>query len=120
MRHLWRVLNTFGYCRTIEPNVKSGDKLRFLQSAETPALTSWKAPFTGGCEVVVPAGTVVKVLHDSVRSAAGFSCAPVDYDDFGLRHIPEHAQKPESYAGYHLVVAKSQIGSAVELWSTSE
>ena len=105
----------FGYRRTVKPNVKSGDRLRFLKAVESFALTSWNAPFTGDCKVVVPAGTIVKVVHDSVRAAAGFYCVPIDYDEFGRRHIPEHASKPETYAGYYLVLLKSQIGSTVEM-----
>jgi hypothetical protein len=118
MRNLANIVErAFGYRRTITPNLKKGDKLRLLTAIRTDALTCWNAPYTGSCAVTIPEGTVVKVIDNSVRSAAGFSCVPVDYDAFGFLNIPEHADAAKyesSYAGYYLVLLKSQIGWALE------
>lgn len=124
MGNMLKVLeNVFGYGRTIAPNVKKGDKLRLLAPINTHAMTCWRAPFTGSSPVNIPKGTVVKVIHDSVRTATGFSCVPDDYDAFGLLHIPVHADVAKyesSYDGYYLVLMKSQIGWTLEICTDAD
>ena len=103
----------------IEPNVKAGDKIEFVEDVSLGAMVSWAAPVTTGHEIVVPRGTRATVSGDSVPSAEGFVCVPDNYDEFGATHIPEHASKPEKYGGYCLVVMKAALGDSVLLLPTT-
>ena len=99
----------------IDPNVFSGQRLRFVRDVDVLAVIGWKAPMTSGQRVRVPVGTVVEVTTDSVPSAPGFQCQPLDYEDFGGRFIDYHASNPDKYTGYALVVPKQMIGRDLEL-----
>ena len=99
----------------IEPNVKEGDKVTFLEAVPLGAMVSWQAPITTGHEIVVPAGTKATVSGDSVPSADAFVCVPDEYDIFGADHVPEHTARSEGYSGYYLVVMKSAVGKSVAL-----
>ena len=109
---LWYRL-TYPYARwraslakPIEPNVKQGEKFILTEDKQTNGLTSWSAPFTGGFECNVPAGTVFEVLHDSVVTAKGFGCKPVNYNQFELAHVPESDRCSPKYNGYYFVLRK--------------
>ncbi len=42
-------------------------------------MTHWRAPFTGGQNAILPAGTIVVARDDQRPDAPGFNCVPEDY-----------------------------------------
>jgi len=96
--------------KPIEPNVKKGDQFILTEEKETHGLTSWSAPYTGSFECKVPAWTVFEVLSDSVVTAEGFGCKPVNYEQFEISHVPGSDRYAAKYGGYYFVFKKSDIG----------
>ena len=103
----WRA----SHAKPIEPNVKQGARFFVTEEKEVHGLTSWSAPFTGSFECTIPAGTLLEVLNDSVATAEGFGCKPVNYKQFESLHVPESDRHAPKYGGYYFVFKKSEIGS---------
>lgn len=95
--------------KPIEPNVQKGQRFILKKEKRTHGLTSWRAPYTGDFECVIPAGTLIEALHDSVPTAEGFSCKPVEYAKFEIEHVPESDRTSPKYGGYYLVLMKNEI-----------
>ena len=51
--------------------VRRGQRYEVLKDTPAICMTYWKAPYTGGLEVVVPAGEVLVVTVDPPPSATG-------------------------------------------------
>lgn len=109
----WRV----SCAKPIEPNVKKGDQFILTEEKETHGLTSWSAPYTGSFECKVPAGTVFEVDSDSVITAEGFGCKPVNYEQFEISHVPASDRYSAKYGGYYFVFNKSDIGNILKIAS---
>ena len=84
---------------------------RFLLTSPIPAiaLTHWHAPFTGGHEVSIPAGTIIVVNIDQVEGAAGVSCSPENYEELHAALVPEEDRRAEKYGGFSLSVLLADL-----------
>ncbi|WP_237132721.1 hypothetical protein [Pseudohongiella sp. O18] len=100
--------------KTVEPNVRGGERFELTQERATHGLTSWRASFTGDFECRIPKGTLVEVLYDSVPHADGFTCKPVEYARFEADHVPESERTDSRYGGYYFVFKKSDIGTLLK------
>ena len=52
--------------------VQEGDRFVVVEAFEIGGLTHYNAPFTGGFDAEVPAGTVLRAFGDSVPGASAF------------------------------------------------
>lgn len=94
-----------------------GDRLTVAEDVPALGVTQWRAPFTGGFECVVPAGTVLLVLGAQAEAEA-FPCRPEDYERLEQLLVPEEVRTSEKYDGYYLLFKKRDIGSTLQTIST--
>jgi hypothetical protein len=108
LRPDWRRFSTSD---RLDNPVREGE--RFVADADTEVLvmTHWRAPFTGGNEAMLPAGTVLVVRYDQNPNAPGFGCVPEDYDRLEAVLVPEEDRKAEKYGGYSLSFVLDDIGT---------
>ena len=65
--------NKFRLSNRIEPNVLKGQKFIITEDYSTSCLTTYRAPYTGGFNCVVPKGTIFEIASDSHVEAKGFA-----------------------------------------------
>jgi hypothetical protein len=102
-------------CGVAEPLVREGQRYRALRDLEVAALTHWRAPFTGGFEVTLPAGEIFIIANDPPASATAVYCTPERYEELHSVFIPEEDRNAETYAGYSLVIDLGVIRQHTEL-----
>ena len=102
-------------CNGGEVLVHEGQRYRVLRDLEVGALTHWRAPFTGGHEVVLPAGEIIMILNNPPATATAVYCKPERYDDLHEQFIPEEDRTAEKYSGYSLVIDLGVIRRDMEL-----
>ena len=95
--------------------IRKGDKIRCREAVSTHGLIHYKAPFTGGFECTIPAGTILLVDLDPLEGATGFCCLPLDYDAFELKHVPVRERRSKDYAGYSFVLHLADLGGVLEV-----
>ena len=97
-------------------SAKKESRYRSNKAIPVLALTSWRAPFTGGYERSLPEGEAFTVLFDSAEPATAAACMPDRYDDLHSHFIPAKDREAESYAGYYLVISLRELAdSCVQL-----
>lgn len=90
-----------------------GDRLVVIKAFPALGVTQWRAPFTGGFECVVPAGSLLVVLS-AHTAAEGFACKPEDYERLETLLVPQEDRTSENYDGYYLVLNKSDVGEKLQ------
>lgn len=93
--------------------IRKGDVFVAREAVEATGLTHWRAPFTGGFECTIPAGTVLVADHDQVEGAQGIGLRPSAYEEMERLLVPERDCAAEKYDGYTLVVLLTEIGTRV-------
>ncbi len=91
------------------PVVQEGDVLVTCEPVPAIGVTHWRAPFTGGFECVIPAGTALVAAHDRVEGAEGVSFRPLLYEEMEGILVPEEDRLAEKYDGYSLVILQTDI-----------
>ncbi len=94
-------------------DVCAGQRWRLIRDLRTGGLTSWRVPFSGGFECVVPSGTVVAVESDPPIRARAVYCIPENYDELECLLVPEEDRDSPKYSGYALVIQLVEFGAAL-------
>jgi len=89
--------------------IRAGQHYLIKEPVEVIALTHWRAPFTGGYNVVLPAGEVVEIDHDPVPGATAVGCTPIRYAELEVAFIPAKDRKADNYGGYSLTIPLAVI-----------
>ena len=84
--------------------VREGERYRTKKPLKVIALTSWRAPFTGGSEGVLPQGEEFVVLNDPIEGATAVCCEPVRYEAMHSIFVHEQERRDPRYRGYHLSI----------------
>jgi hypothetical protein len=107
LRPDWRRFSTSD---RLDDPVRKGE--RFIVEAETEVevMIHWRAPFTGGNEATLPAGTVLVARYDQNPDAPGFNCVPEDHDRLEAVLVSEQDRSAENYGGYSLSFVIDDIG----------
>lgn len=95
----------------VEPLVKQGDKFKITRDTNVSGLTIWGAPYTGGFECILPAGTILVANADSWGQ--GFGVVPEMYNELEKRLVPETDRTAKKYGGYYFIFSKSDIGEII-------
>ncbi len=93
--------------------VRGGDRFVTTQDVPTNGLSTWRAPFTGGFETVIPEGTVL-VADEQVAGASGFGCIPERYRELEPALVPEDTRSSAKYDGYYFVFLLSDLGKTLK------
>jgi hypothetical protein len=78
-------------------------------------VTQFAAPYTGGYETTLPAGTVVVVSHDETDGATAIGCQPEE-----LRRLEKRLVRRRDrmrfwvYRGYHVIIPLAAFGTALQ------
>jgi hypothetical protein len=91
-------------------SVRAGDRFVATSDIATSGLSHSLAPFTGGFETVIPAGTVLVAPSDALEEAEGFYCVPEQYEAMEAALVPEADRRHPKYAGYSFVFLETDIG----------
>ena len=97
--------------------IRAGQRYRADSDLEIIALTHWRAPFTGGHEVIFPKGEIFKVSYDPQENATAASCDAERYDALHERFIPPEDRQADKYDGYSLVIPFELIRAKASLVS---
>jgi hypothetical protein len=82
-----------------------GDIFQAVTDVEIDYLTHWSAPFTGGDDCILPAGTLIKVeVSQSNPEPIGVYATPINYEEMEQRIISEEDRDSEDYCGYSLFI----------------
>jgi hypothetical protein len=95
-------------------DVHKDQRWRVVRDLATSGVTSWRAPFTGGFECVIPSGTVVTVDNDPPMGASAVYCVPENYDDLERAFVPAEDREAEKYGGYAVLIDLADFGEALE------
>ena len=93
----------------------------YLAVRDVPALTmiSFRAPVTGGEEVVIPAGTRIEVAVEPVHEAPiTIYAIPRNYTDMEKYFVPESDLLNPKYAGYGLSINIREFKEGLKWEST--
>jgi len=97
----------------VKETIRDGEVFVAREAVETTGLTHWRAPFTGGFECTIPAGTVLIASHDQVEGAPGVGFRPSAYEEMERLLVPDADRTAEKYDSYTLVVLLTEIGTKV-------
>jgi hypothetical protein len=93
--------------------VGGGQRWEVTRDLATGGITMWRAPFTGGFNCTLPAGTVLRVENDPVPGARAVYCLPEDYEGLEQLVVPEADRRGDKYDGYALVVLLEEFGQTL-------
>ena len=91
-----------------------------LRDLEVFCLTTFGAPFSGGREVVLPAGETFTVRNDPPCGATAVYAAPDSYRKLHKRFVRRRDRWHPFYSGYCLVIAIDVIEYEGELVSGAD
>ena len=75
-----------------------------LRSFPAGCLHSYRAPFTGGADVTIPAGLVFEISVDVPSGMTAAHCQAIDYERYEDVFVDESVRADDKYAGYGLVI----------------
>jgi hypothetical protein len=93
--------------------VRKNDHFRTLVDIPTIGLAYFRAPFTSGFRCTIPKGAVLRVYHETVPRALGFSCTLVD-QQLEVLLVPASDRLNETYAGHAFSFGLGEIGTRLE------
>jgi len=97
--------------------VHAGQTWESTRALQVKALVHYRAPFTGDCDCVLPAGTAVVIHHDPRPGASVAACHPELYSELEELLIPKEDRTDEKYDGYTLTIDLSLFDRALQLRS---
>ncbi len=81
-----------------------------LEDIDVICMTSWRAPFTGGYDRILPKGERFRVSHDPVEGATAVYCDPIRYKQLHKTMVPwKDRLQFLTYAGYYLCIKLDSI-----------
>jgi hypothetical protein len=92
-----------------------GQRYQSTSELSASGLTHWRAPFTGGFQCALPAGTVLVVVDDPLAHATAAGCRPERYAEFEEVLVPIEDRSHEKYDGYTLVIELDEFGRSLQL-----
>lgn len=95
--------------------IKDGQKFRSLEDLEVGCMTSWKAPYIGGGDVVLPAGEEFIINGDPIEGATAVYCEAVNYDKLHPAFVSEEDRNNPRYSSYYLCIDLELIETKCEL-----
>jgi hypothetical protein len=111
LRPDWRRFSTSD---RLDRPVKKGERFVARGDVEVAVMTHWRAPFTGGQNAILPAGTIVVATDDQRLDAPGFNCVPEDYERLETILVPETDRGNGKYGGYSLSFLLDDIGVKID------
>ncbi len=94
----------------------SGEIYEAVHDVEVSCMTHWRAPFTGGKKVILPAGTKIKVEgHPLVPEPISVYTSPLDSERLEVIFVNQSDRESEQYAGYSISVKTAQLNSDFRL-----
>jgi hypothetical protein len=111
LRPNWR---QFSSSDRLDDPVRKGERFVAKSDNDVAVMTHWSAPFTGGNEAVLPAGTIVVARYDQQPDVPGFNCIPENYDQLEPALVPEDTRLADKYGGYSLSFVLDDIGTKLE------
>ena len=94
--------------------VNKGAKFITTRDLEKICLTHWRAPFTGGFECTIPAGTILISFYDQVEHPATLGLIPENYEEFERSYVSETYRFDPKYQGYSFVFTTNDIGDKLK------
>ncbi len=94
--------------------IQAGQRYRTLENLEVIAMTHWNTAFTGGHQVVFPAGEVFTVACDPPQGATAASCDPERYEALHEAFIPAEDREHPKYSNYSLSINLADISGKTE------
>jgi len=95
--------------------IRQGQRYRTLKDLKVLFLTQWSAPYTGGGEGILPAGSVFTIELDPPAHAMAASCRPENYAEVERRMVPEDERTSAKYGGFTLVIDLDVIRTQCQL-----
>jgi len=95
--------------------IQRGQRYRVVNDTPAICMTYWKAPYTGGVKVVVPAGEVLVVTADPSPRATGADLLPERYDALLAKFVPFKERSDPKFGGYSLCLMFDQIDANCQL-----
>lgn len=91
--------------------IQSGDRFRVVRSVprQHVELVRRAPSHTGGCEGLLPEGTVLVAL-DQRPGAVGFAAYPEDYDELEKSLVPAEVRSAPEYHAYALSFSVEDVG----------
>src|ERR1700722_4445164 len=84
---------------------KKGDQYVVENPFSAYILMTWRAPFTGGSQKVLPAGLRFDVIHDPPELATAVAASPEPYEEWQSVLVDADDLNAPKYNGYYLVVS---------------
>lgn len=80
------------------------------EDIEVVCMTSWRAPFTGGYDRILPKGERFRISHDPVEGATAVYCDPIRYRKLHKTMVPwKDRIRFLTYGGYYLCIKLDTI-----------
>ncbi len=98
--------------------VKTGQKYIANEDIKITCMTSWRAPFTGGYDRILPAGEEFIIANDPPKGATAVYANPINYRKFHKQFVPWTDRiRILLYAGYYLCIEIKKIEESCRLVS---
>jgi hypothetical protein len=96
----------------------NGEIYEAIHDVEIGCLTHWRAPFTGGQRVLLPAGTKLRVeVNSSDAEPIGIYALPLEYERMQALLVPSLDVGAENYDGYSISIRTVQLNRDFRLVS---
>ena len=96
-------------------DIPRGIRLLCTRPVEVGLVIEFRGPYSDGERITIDMGQDFEVIVDSPVYATGIACSPYEKALFEQRYVPERYQRGETYAGFHLVIPKEEIGGSIEV-----
>ena len=97
---------------------REGDVYIAVREIAAGSMEYYRAPFTGGEEVVIPMGTRIRIATDSVHESPTIIFAlPVNYEELERYFVSSDSLRDPKYAGYGLVINIHEFKDGLKLES---
>jgi hypothetical protein len=97
--------------------VPKGARIRVVRDFPTHGLSTWRAPFTGSFETIIPAGTILVADNGQREGFPGFGVVPEDYERLEASLVPDDTRLADKYSGYYFVFLATDLGDTIEMLS---
>lgn len=88
---------------------RRGERFEVIEPFTAGVLTTWKAPFTGGYEKVLPRGLRFVVSQEPPQSANAVAADPEPALQWEQQLVDEEDRSHPKYGGYYLVVGFDKL-----------
>lgn len=96
---------------------RAGQEWSVREDANAICMVQFRAPFTGGTRVIVPAGELLIVLSDPLPHARAVGFRPKRYAELMKSFIDPKELSDQKFAGYYLVIKFEEVARCCTLES---